>query len=110
MANFNEQYLRGLKPKLKPFRTMDTGKGAVDGLSIQVTTGGRKNWFIRYRDQRNARKFHKIGTYPELTIAMGRDKARTTLGSSPSTCERTNSRRSASGGWRMLCKLRLKRW
>jgi hypothetical protein len=55
MANFNDQYLRGLKAKDKPFRIMDTGKGGVDGLGIQVTTGGRKNWFIRYRDQRNSK-------------------------------------------------------
>lgn len=68
MASFNDQYLCGLKAKLKPFRTMDTGKGAVDGLGIQVTTGGRKKWFIRYYDQRNTRRFHTIGTY-KLTDA-----------------------------------------
>lgn len=40
MANFNDQYLRGLKAKDKPFRTMDTGKGAVDSLVIEHLTGG----------------------------------------------------------------------
>lgn len=80
MANFNDQYLRGLKAKDKPYRTMDTGKGAVDALGVQVTTGGRKNWFIRYRDPRGSRRFHKIGTYPELAIAKAREKGRTLLG------------------------------
>ena len=52
--------------------------GDVPGLAIRVNPGGRKTWTLRYRIGRRLRRW-SIGTYPVISLAAARKKARLAL-------------------------------
>lgn len=52
--------------------------GAVPGLAIRVNAGGRKTWTLTYRIGRRQRRW-TIGTYPVISLAAARKKARLAL-------------------------------
>lgn len=52
--------------------------GEVPGLAIRVSPGGRKTWALTYRIGRRQRRW-TIGTYPVISLASARKKARFAL-------------------------------
>lgn len=50
----------------------DTG---CPGLLLRVASSGRKTWYVRYRVGKRHRRF-KLGTFPALTLADARKRAR----------------------------------
>ncbi len=49
--------------------------GGVSGLVLQITENGAKSWILRYRI--NGKRRHLgLGSYPSVTLAMARDRAR----------------------------------
>ncbi len=52
--------------------------GDVPGLAIRVSPSGRKTWALTYRVGRRQRRW-TIGTYPVITLASARKKARRAL-------------------------------
>jgi len=49
----------------------------VTGLSLRVTPNGVRSFLIRYRPRRQPQKSWTVpGTYPEVTLAAARQKAR----------------------------------
>ena len=60
--------IRKLKPEIKPKKYFDRG-----GLYLQVNPSGTKCWRIKYR-YFDTPKIMAIGTYPEMSLEMARDK------------------------------------
>ena len=52
--------------------------GGVPGLAIRVNPSGRKSWTLTYRIGRRQRRW-TIGTYPVISLASARKKARLAL-------------------------------
>lgn len=52
--------------------------GDVPGLAIRLSSGGRKTWTLTYRVGRRQRRW-TIGTYPVISLATARKKARLAL-------------------------------
>ena len=64
--------------RAEPSRRVARPDGAVPGLSIRVNPGGRKTWALTYRIGRRQRRW-TIGTYPVISLAAARKKARLAL-------------------------------
>lgn len=65
-----------LKPK--PGERVVRADGDVPGLAIRVSPTGRKTWTLTYRIGRRQRRW-TIGTYPVISLASARKKARFAL-------------------------------
>lgn len=59
-------------------RRLTRPDGDVPGLAIRVNAGGRKTWTLTYRIGRRQRRW-TIGTYPVISLAAARKKARLAL-------------------------------
>lgn len=64
--------------RAEPGRRVARPDGDVPGLSIRVNAGGRKTWALTYRIGRRQRRW-TIGTYPVISLAAARKKARLAL-------------------------------
>ncbi|MBD9406312.1 integrase arm-type DNA-binding domain-containing protein [Acidovorax sp. ACV02] len=51
-------------------------KSDGDGLTFTLSTGGTATWVLRYRVQGGRRRELTIGSYPDVTLAAAREKAR----------------------------------
>jgi len=60
--------IKSLKPKTRDYKVAD-GKG----MSLQVTTNGAKRWRFSYSFD-GKKKTISLGTYPDTTLKMARDK------------------------------------
>lgn len=69
-----DRKLKSLKGKESLYRVADSG-----GLCIEVTPAGVKLWRYRYRYHGKATML-ALGAYPEVTLAMARDKHREARG------------------------------
>jgi hypothetical protein len=61
----------------------------VPGLSLRVSSEGRKSWTLRYRTEHREQRRLTLGTYPELSLKVAKERARRALanvanGSDPS--------------------------
>ena len=52
--------------------------GGVGGLALQVTATGGRTWILRVRVGAGKRRDIGLGGYPDVTLAMAREKARET--------------------------------
>jgi len=50
--------------------------GGVDGLALQVTSTGARSWVLRIRATAGRRREMGLGSFPSVTVAQARDKAR----------------------------------
>jgi len=50
--------------------------GGVDGLAIQVTSTGSRSWVLRLSPGLGRRREMGLGSFPSVTLAQARDKAR----------------------------------
>jgi integrase len=67
----NAKSLEGLKPDIKPYEVHDV---LCPGLSIRVSTQGRKVFTVKYRYGLKQRRI-RLGVYPLVTLAQAREKA-----------------------------------
>jgi len=72
MAGMTVLELKNLPSKNKPYRVFD--KGRTPGLCVQVSTGGKKTFYLTYRVDGKAR-FFKLGSFPDTELAEARDLA-----------------------------------
>jgi len=72
MAGLTVLELKNLPSKDKPYRVFD--KGRTPGLCVQVSTGGKKTFYLTYRIDGKAR-FFKLGSFPDTELAEARDLA-----------------------------------
>lgn len=70
------KYLDNLPPA--PVKRYEVRDDVVGGLMIRVSTTGAKVWYLAVTVKDRARRI-KVGTYPVLSIADARDKAREML-------------------------------
>lgn len=68
-----EIQLKNLKPRSKPYRVRE--KGVDRGFGVQVSSGGRKSFFLAYQFDGKDR-FMKLGVYPECPINEARERCR----------------------------------
>lgn len=68
-----ELKIKNLKPKAKPYRVRE--KGSDRGFGVQVSSGGRRTFFMAYTVNGKER-FMKLGVYPESSLADARDRCR----------------------------------
>lgn len=71
MAVFTDKFVRGLKPADERYEERDAG---CPGLSIRVGVRGEKLWSIVVM-QAGKRRRIRLGTYPDVSLAMARRKA-----------------------------------
>jgi len=57
-----------------PDLQIDFPDGRVPGLSLRLFAGGRRGWYLKYRQDGRQRRY-KLGDYPALGIADARKKA-----------------------------------
>jgi integrase len=69
-----DRFLVAVKPPLSG-RIVYIDRGAP-GLELRVSTDGRKAWSIRYRPKGGERKRETFGTYPAVSLAEARQRAR----------------------------------
>lgn len=76
-TRFTEAFIRGLKPsgKLQEYYDADT-----NGLTVLVTPGGVKSFYLRYASTDGKRRRLKIGRWPAMNVGRARAKAREVLG------------------------------
>jgi integrase len=72
MAGLTVLELKNLQPKDKPYRVFD--KGGTPGLCVQVSTGGKKTFYLTYRIDGKAR-FFRLGSFPEIKLKEAREDA-----------------------------------
>lgn len=75
----------------------DFADAAVPGLALRVTPTGAKSWSLRYRFGGRAHRV-TLGTFPSLSLAQARDKARKTLGAVAMGHNPAEAKRSAARG------------
>lgn len=71
MAVFTDKFIRGLKPATERYEERD---GGCPGLSIRVGVRGEKQWSV-VAMQNGKRRRIRLGTYPDVSLAMARRKA-----------------------------------
>jgi len=76
-VNLTDRTIRSLKPAEK--RTTYYDESLV-GFGVRVTPSGRKTFTFRYRGDDMRQRRVTIGTYPAITLAQARKKARALLG------------------------------
>jgi len=69
---FTDRTAAGLRPAAHAVDWRDT---ITDGLSLRVSPGGAKTWYVLYKRAGQDRR-KKLGRYPELTLANARIAAR----------------------------------
>ncbi|WP_341495994.1 integrase arm-type DNA-binding domain-containing protein [Photobacterium damselae subsp. damselae] len=73
---FTVSEIKGLKPKANPYYVWDSDQQRGNGkLGVQVTPKGSKRFVFRYFVNKKA-KFIQIGSFPELSLARAREKAK----------------------------------
>jgi hypothetical protein len=75
-VNLTVSALRGLKPD--PDRQIDYHDQTTTGFAVRVSPAGKKTFCVFYRMGRRLRRY-TIGTYPKLSLADARDKAKKAL-------------------------------
>jgi len=73
----NKTAIRELEATKKEYTCYDT---KIPGYGIRVFPSGRKSYILWYRDQRGRTRKLTLGTFPELSPALARKKAREFLG------------------------------
>jgi integrase len=91
--NLTAKTLASLKPSEQRLDYFDTN---LPGFCIRVTPNGVKTFSVLYRHAGRKRRY-TIGTYPPLTLADARDKAKAALrsaekGADPATAKRAEAR------------------
>lgn len=91
--NLTAKTLASLKPTERRVDYFDTN---LPGFGIRVTPNGVKTFSVLYRHAGRKRRY-TIGTYPPLTLADARDKAKATLraaekGEDPAAAKRAEAR------------------
>jgi len=76
MPTFTDAALRRLLPRERPFRVFECG--ALPGFGLAVSPGGGKTFFVQHTRQ-GTRRFYRLGSYPALSLAAAREKARQLL-------------------------------
>ena len=71
MATFTDKFIQGLKPAAQRYEERD---GGCPGLSIRVGVKGEKLWSV-VATQGTTRRRIRLGTYPDVSLAMARRKA-----------------------------------
>lgn len=71
MAAFTNNFLRGLKPAERSYEERD---GGCPGLLIRVSQRGRKVFEVMVSEGGKRRRV-RLGTFPELSLAMARRRA-----------------------------------
>lgn len=69
---FTEEFIASVQPKGSYFRYHD---GGGDGLQLDVSKTGRKNWKVRVRKGRNYSRIITMGVYPDMSLADARQEA-----------------------------------
>ena len=69
------RFVDGVKPSARRVEYFDSN---AKGLALRVSPSGAKTWVMLYRAQRRLRRW-TIGTYPALSLADARVRARTGL-------------------------------
>ena len=75
---FTDKYIKGLRPKEKPYRVREGGSDK--GFGVQITPGGVKTFFIAYESRdTGTRRFQNLGRYVESgkSLAKARTRCRT---------------------------------
>jgi integrase len=67
--------LATLRPPAVEQQQLDYWDASVEGLALRVSYGGRRAWVVRYRVDGRRRRW-TFGSYPTLTLADARAKAR----------------------------------
>jgi integrase len=70
---FTDNYIKGLKPTLAPYRLNEGG--ADKGFGIQVNPSGHRNFYVQYSFDKKKR-FYALGIYPSISLADAREKCR----------------------------------
>ena len=88
-VNLTKAIIEGLEPQAALYRVPDA---QVRGLFIQVTPGGILSWVLRFRVHGHE-KTHKVGRWPEVTVAQARKAAleiqgKISLGEDPAATRR----------------------
>jgi len=73
MATFTDRFLKGVRPKEKPYRVFE--KGADKGFGIQITPTGSVSFFIQYTIG-SSKRFMNLGRYPSTSLSEAREKCR----------------------------------
>lgn len=71
MATFTDKFVKGLKPGAAIYEERDAG---CPGLLIRVGQRGRKTWEVVVSNDGRRRRV-RLGTYPEISLAMARRMA-----------------------------------
>lgn len=71
-VSFTDRGVKGLRPEAHAVDWIDA---LTQGLSLRVSSGGAKTWYLLYRFAGKARR-KKLGRYPDLTLADARINAR----------------------------------
>src|SRR5918998_408420 len=72
--NLTDRFVAAAKSPDKP--QTDYFDDVVRGLSLRVTSRGRKTWTLTYTRPSNGKRARvTLGTYPELSVAHARQKA-----------------------------------
>jgi hypothetical protein len=70
----NDRYLQSLKPPASDrFEILDT---EAPGLVLRVNANGVKSWTIRYRPKGHPQRRATFGSYPGISLADARQRAR----------------------------------
>src|SRR5271156_4809173 len=70
----NDRYLQSLKPPASDrFESLDT---EAPGLVLRVNANGVRSWTIRYRPKGNPQRRATFGSYPGISLADARQRAR----------------------------------
>ncbi len=65
--------VRDAKPKAARYDLRDTGM--VEGLLLRVNPGGKRVWYVVF-DVGGSRRTHRLGEFPQLSLAQARNAAR----------------------------------
>lgn len=71
-VSFNNNDLKRLERRDEDFWIHDP---ATRGLSLKVTSAGRKVFVLRYRTESNRQRKLTLGTFPEMSVAEAREAA-----------------------------------
>src|SRR5580693_3010705 len=70
--------VQSVAPPLKGDRTIwDGGHAkAITGFGVRVNAGGKRSFFLNYRDSAGRERRYTIGTYPTWSVEAARERAK----------------------------------
>lgn len=70
--------VENLKPD--PDKRLTVSDLNLPGFGLRISPGGKKSWFIVYRNRAGKQRRMTLGSYPRLSLAEAREEARKALG------------------------------